>query len=92
MGNEARCLGLIGGLGPGATVHYYRELITALVFIAGACLAISLGAALYHLLPLALYVFVAALLVAIIFTLAFHLHLAHWYFNQGGRKDHEAGA
>ena len=22
-----RCLGLIGGLGPGATVHYYRELI-----------------------------------------------------------------
>jgi len=30
MGNEARCLGLIGGLGPGATVHYYRELIAAL--------------------------------------------------------------
>jgi aspartate racemase len=26
---EGRCLGLIGGLGPGATVHYYRELITA---------------------------------------------------------------
>jgi aspartate racemase len=24
-----RCLGLIGGLGPGATVHYYRELIAA---------------------------------------------------------------
>ena len=22
-----RCLGLIGGLGPGATVHYYRELV-----------------------------------------------------------------
>jgi Aspartate racemase len=22
-----RCLGLIGGLGPGATIHYYRELI-----------------------------------------------------------------
>jgi aspartate racemase len=22
-----RCLALIGGLGPGATVHYYRELI-----------------------------------------------------------------
>ena len=29
MGNEARCLGLIGGLGPGATIHYYRELIAA---------------------------------------------------------------
>jgi aspartate racemase len=27
--NEARCLGLIGGLGPGATVHYYRELLAA---------------------------------------------------------------
>ena len=26
----ARCLGLIGGLGPGATVHYYRELIAAI--------------------------------------------------------------
>ena len=24
-----RCLGLVGGLGPGATVHYYRELIAA---------------------------------------------------------------
>ena len=24
-----RCLGLIGGLGPGATVHYYRELVAA---------------------------------------------------------------
>ena len=28
-GTEARCLGLIGGLGVGATVHYYRELIAA---------------------------------------------------------------
>jgi aspartate racemase len=28
-GKEARCLGLIGGLGVGATVHYYRELIAA---------------------------------------------------------------
>jgi aspartate racemase len=26
---EARCLGLIGGLGPGATVYYYRELLAA---------------------------------------------------------------
>ena len=26
----ARCLGLIGGLGPGATVHYYRELVAAI--------------------------------------------------------------
>ena len=26
---EVRCLGLIGGLGPGATIHYYRELIAA---------------------------------------------------------------
>jgi aspartate racemase len=26
---EGRCLGLIGGLGPGATVHYYREIIAA---------------------------------------------------------------
>jgi aspartate racemase len=26
---EGRCLGLIGGLGPGATVHYYRELVAA---------------------------------------------------------------
>lgn len=24
-----RCLGLIGGLGPGATVHYYRQLVAA---------------------------------------------------------------
>jgi aspartate racemase len=28
-GTEARCLGLIGGLGVGATVHYYRELVAA---------------------------------------------------------------
>jgi aspartate racemase len=28
-GKEGRCLGLIGGLGPGATVHYYRELLAA---------------------------------------------------------------
>ena len=28
-GKEARCLGLIGGLGPGATIHYYRELLAA---------------------------------------------------------------
>jgi aspartate racemase len=28
-GKEGRCLGLIGGLGPGATVHYYRGLIAA---------------------------------------------------------------
>jgi aspartate racemase len=28
-GQEGRCLGLIGGLGPGATVHYYRELVAA---------------------------------------------------------------
>ena len=28
--NPARCLGLIGGLGPGATVLYYRELIAAI--------------------------------------------------------------
>lgn len=26
---EGRCLGLIGGLGPGATVHYYREIVAA---------------------------------------------------------------
>jgi aspartate racemase len=29
IAQEGRCLGLIGGLGPGATVHYYRELIAA---------------------------------------------------------------
>jgi aspartate racemase len=29
MSQEGRCLGLIGGLGPGATVHYYRELLAA---------------------------------------------------------------
>jgi aspartate racemase len=28
-GKEGRCLGLIGGLGPGATVHDYRALIAA---------------------------------------------------------------
>lgn len=28
-GKAGRCLGLIGGLGPGATVHYYRELVAA---------------------------------------------------------------
>src|SRR5258708_36716197 len=26
---EGRCLGLVGGLGPGATIHYYRELVAA---------------------------------------------------------------
>lgn len=26
---DGRCLGLIGGLGPGATVHYYRKLVAA---------------------------------------------------------------
>ena len=26
---EGRCLGLIGGLGPSATIHYYRELLAA---------------------------------------------------------------
>ena len=29
MSRQARCLGLIGGLGPGATVHYYRGLLAA---------------------------------------------------------------
>src|SRR5262245_33100077 len=29
MSAEGRCLGLIGGLGPGATIHYYRGLIAA---------------------------------------------------------------
>lgn len=28
-GKEGRCLGLIGGLGPGATVYYYRALLAA---------------------------------------------------------------
>jgi len=28
-GKAGRCLGLIGGLGPRATVHYYRELVAA---------------------------------------------------------------
>jgi aspartate racemase len=28
-GREGRCLGLIGGLGPGATVYYYRGLLAA---------------------------------------------------------------
>lgn len=28
-GTEGRCLGLLGGLGPGATVHYYRGLLAA---------------------------------------------------------------
>src|SRR6478672_8531503 len=28
-GKEGRILGLIGGLGPGATVHYYRGLLAA---------------------------------------------------------------
>ncbi len=28
-GNEGRCLGLIGGLGPEATTHYYRALVAA---------------------------------------------------------------
>lgn len=27
---QTRCFGLIGGLGPGATVHYYRELVAAI--------------------------------------------------------------
>jgi len=30
MAEETHCLGLIGGLGPDATVHYYRELIAAI--------------------------------------------------------------
>jgi aspartate racemase len=30
MSQPTRCLGLIGGLGPGATVHYYRELVAAI--------------------------------------------------------------
>ncbi|HXZ22767.1 MAG TPA: aspartate/glutamate racemase family protein [Pseudolabrys sp.] len=29
MSKEGRCLGLIGGLGPDATVYYYRELVAA---------------------------------------------------------------
>ena len=29
MNKEGRCLGLIGGLGPGATVYYYRGLLAA---------------------------------------------------------------
>jgi len=29
MRRPGRCLGLVGGLGPGATVHYYRELVAA---------------------------------------------------------------
>src|SRR4029077_14191193 len=29
MSHESRCLGLVGGLGPGATIHYYRELLAA---------------------------------------------------------------
>jgi aspartate racemase len=29
MSNESRCLGLIGGLGPGATITYYRALVAA---------------------------------------------------------------
>jgi len=29
VAQEGRCLGLIGGLGPAATVHYYRALVTA---------------------------------------------------------------
>ena len=29
MAKEGRCLGLIGGLGPLATIHYYRELVAA---------------------------------------------------------------
>jgi aspartate racemase len=29
MSKEGRCLGLVGGLGPGATVHYYRGLLAA---------------------------------------------------------------
>jgi aspartate racemase len=28
-GGEGRCLGLIGGLGPGATIYYYRGLLAA---------------------------------------------------------------
>jgi aspartate racemase len=28
-GKEARCLGLLGGLGPGATIYYYRGLLAA---------------------------------------------------------------
>src|SRR5437762_157809 len=28
-GKEGRCLGLVGGLGPGATVHYYNGLLAA---------------------------------------------------------------
>jgi aspartate racemase len=29
MARDGRCLGLIGGLGPAATVHYYRALVAA---------------------------------------------------------------
>jgi aspartate racemase len=29
MSTEGRCLALVGGLGPGATIHYYRGLIAA---------------------------------------------------------------
>jgi aspartate racemase len=29
MSKQSRCLGLVGGLGPGATVHYYRALVAA---------------------------------------------------------------
>ena len=28
-GKAGRCLGLIGGLGPGATIYYYQGLIAA---------------------------------------------------------------
>jgi len=28
-GKTGRCLGLIGGLGTGATIHYYRQLVAA---------------------------------------------------------------
>jgi aspartate/glutamate racemase len=29
MTKEGRCLGLVGGLGPGATVYYYNGLLAA---------------------------------------------------------------
>jgi aspartate racemase len=29
MTSDSGCLGLIGGLGPGATIHYYREVVAA---------------------------------------------------------------
>ncbi len=65
------------------------EFLGAIASIAGVSLLITIGSALYYLVPEAVYVFAAGIGIGFVVMLGFHAHIARWWYGSAGPGEHD---